>query len=253
MQYVTTDAIVLRSKKTGERDKLVSFLTRDHGKMMCLVRGISKTGHKYGSAIELFSLQHIMFCRARAHARATLTSATLVDAQYALRTDMQKFCAASFFVDAVDTFVAGEGGVGHEVFDILANALTCLALDDTTFVGIWFVFRLLDVLGHRVICDVCAGCGSSVETLQEMVLAPSLGGVVCSSCHTHKRIHGTRITATARRVLAALLQCHTYENARPLIEHIDAQTKAMLREVAWHFIVYFSDGKIKMQKRGIDS
>ena len=58
---VTTEAIVLRSRKQGDTSKIVSLYTRDYGFVDVIAKGAREMKSKFGSALEPFTLSKVTF------------------------------------------------------------------------------------------------------------------------------------------------------------------------------------------------
>jgi len=52
MPPYTGDALVLRTYKLGEADRIVSILTRRHGKVRAVAKGVRKTKSRFGARLE---------------------------------------------------------------------------------------------------------------------------------------------------------------------------------------------------------
>jgi len=59
------DAVVLRTYKTGESDRIVVLWTRTHGKVRVLAKGIRKTTSRLGATLEPLSFVHIDLVKSR--------------------------------------------------------------------------------------------------------------------------------------------------------------------------------------------
>ncbi len=61
MQRIVDAAIILGRRDYGEADKIISFLTREHGKLSGMVKGARRAKSKLAGGIELFSIASITF------------------------------------------------------------------------------------------------------------------------------------------------------------------------------------------------
>ena len=50
------DAIVLRTHPLGEADRIITLLTRRHGKVRAVAKGVRRTGSRFGARLEPFTL-----------------------------------------------------------------------------------------------------------------------------------------------------------------------------------------------------
>ncbi|PMC75402.1 DNA repair protein RecO, partial [Brachybacterium sp. UMB0905] len=67
------DAIVLRTHPLGEADRIITLLTRRHGKVRAVAKGVRRTGSRFGARLEPFSLVDVQL-----HAGRSLHTVTQV-------------------------------------------------------------------------------------------------------------------------------------------------------------------------------
>ena len=58
---VTTDAIVLRSRKQGETSKIVTLYTSDYGKVTVIAKGAREMKSKFGASLEMGAVSRVVF------------------------------------------------------------------------------------------------------------------------------------------------------------------------------------------------
>ena len=90
-------AVVLRTHQLGEADRIVTFLTRAHGKVRAVAKGVRRTSSKFGGRLEPFQHIDIQF----AQGRGSLEVVTQVEALHASRIgrDYGRFTAAQVLVE----------------------------------------------------------------------------------------------------------------------------------------------------------
>ncbi|MGH3506722.1 MAG: DNA repair protein RecO, partial [Nocardioidaceae bacterium] len=65
MNLYRDEAVVLRTQKLGEADRIVTFLTRRHGRVRAVGKGVRRTRSKFGSRLEPFMQVDVQFARGR--------------------------------------------------------------------------------------------------------------------------------------------------------------------------------------------
>ena len=55
MPLYRDEAIVLRTHKLGEADRILTLLTRQHGRVRAVAKGVRRTSSKFGSRLEPFT------------------------------------------------------------------------------------------------------------------------------------------------------------------------------------------------------
>ena len=175
-----TEAIVLRSIRYGEADRILHLYTPGYGRVSAIAKGARRARSRFGARLEPFF--HI---RAVLHeGRSDLLTVTAVDtvaSHGGLRDHAATLDAAARACDAVLRLF--ETGDPHPaVFRLLANHLGLLHSDAAqarTETGLAFRLKLLLAAGIVPQLAACAVCG---ETEHLNGFSGAAGGVVCSSC-----------------------------------------------------------------------
>src|SRR3989337_969412 len=95
------EAVVLKTIKLGEADRIVTLMTRSHGKVRAVAKGVRKTKSRFGARLEPFTLVNLMIYKGRKDLD-TITSADIVSSFDSLRTDYRRLTAAAAVVELVD-------------------------------------------------------------------------------------------------------------------------------------------------------
>jgi len=175
-----TEAIVLRSIRFGEADRILHLYTLEHGRLSAIAKGARRARSRFGARLEPF-----LRVRAQLHeGRSDLLTVTGVDtvATHAgLREHAATLDAAARACDAVARLF--ETRDPHpEVFHLLANELALLAADPAhgrAGNGLAFRLKLLLAAGIVPQLSACTVCG---ETEHLRGFSGAAGGVVCEAC-----------------------------------------------------------------------
>lgn len=171
------EAVVLRSIKLGEADRIVTLYTREHGKVRAVVKGVRKTKSRFGARLEPFTRVDVMLYRGRGELD-TVTAADVVDGFDPIRRDFDLLAAASVLVEVIERITPDREG-STSTFDLLSGGLTALANRRGDSVLPAFLMKLLSLSGFYPEVRVCSGCGRAA-TLGGFSVA--LGGAVCRDC-----------------------------------------------------------------------
>jgi DNA repair protein RecO (recombination protein O) len=175
-----TDAIVLRSIRYGEADRIVHVYTPRHGRLNAIAKGARRSRSRFGARLEPFFRVRMVLHEGRSDLY-TVTSADTIDPHAALRDRADTLDAAARACDAVSRLF--DSTEPHpEVFTLLANELALLSGVPTQAGpanGLAFRLKLLLAAGILPQLASCAACGDA-EDLSGF--SPAAGGVVCSSC-----------------------------------------------------------------------
>jgi DNA repair protein RecO (recombination protein O) len=175
-----TEAIVLRSIRYGEADRILHLYTPRHGRLSAIAKGVRRARSRFGARLEPFFHVRAVLHEGRSEL-FTVTAVDTIDAHGPLRDAAATLDAAARACDAVSRLF--ETSEPHpEVFRLLANALSLLSADPaqaSAANGLAFRMKLLLAAGFVPQLGACAACGEP-EHLHGFSAAA--GGVVCSSC-----------------------------------------------------------------------
>ena len=180
------EAIILRTYKLGEADRIIVMLTRHHGQVRAVAKGVRRTTSRFGARLEPFSMTDVQL-----HAGRTLdvvTQAEIIDPfGRAVCADYAMFTCASTMVETAERLSADNGDLGTEAspqqYLLLAGALAAMAhrrhapgliLDS-------YLLRALALGGWAPSCYDCALCGAPGP---HRAFHVQVGGAVCESCRS---------------------------------------------------------------------
>ncbi len=186
-----TDAIVLRSIRYGEADRILHLYTPAHGRVAAIAKGARRSRSRFGARLEPFFQIRAVLHEGRGDLY-TVTGAETIDARPRLRESADALDGAARACDAVARLF--ETGDPHpEVFTLLANELTLLAGGapggDPERAGSHagpanaLAFRLKLLLAAGIVPQLgsCATCGEREHLTS---FSAAAGGVVCNSCES---------------------------------------------------------------------
>src|SRR3954449_8454350 len=121
---VKTQAVVLRSIRYGEADRIVHLYTPHRGRVGAIAKGVRRSRSRFGGRLEPFFRLDLVLHEGRGEL-LTVTSAATVDGYPHLRSDGRTLDAAARACDAFNRLF--ETTEPHpEVFNLLCNALALL-------------------------------------------------------------------------------------------------------------------------------
>lgn len=176
------EAIVLKTIKLGEADRIVTLFTRQNGKVRAVAKGIRKTKSRFGARLEPFTRANLMIYRGRN--LDTITSADIVTSFDDLRRSYQTLTAAIAMADAVEK-ITPDRESAHSTYSLLLAGLHALSEAGEASIVPAFLVKLLAVSGYHPQLDSCAGCERSGVDL--VGFSPALGGAVCEDCWREDR------------------------------------------------------------------
>jgi DNA repair protein RecO (recombination protein O) len=175
-----TEAIVLRSIRYGEADRILHLYTPGYGRLSAIAKGARRSRSRFGARLEPFFHIRAMLHEGRSDL-LTVTGVDTITAHGGVREHAATLDAAARACDAVSRLF--ETADPHpEVFRLLANELALLHADAThgrPGNGLAFRLKLLLAAGIVPQLAACAVCGEA-EHLRGF--SGAAGGVVCSAC-----------------------------------------------------------------------
>ncbi len=175
-----TEAIVLRSFRYGEADRILHLYTPQRGRVSAIAKGVRRAKSRFGGRLEPFFRLQLVLYEGRSD-MLTVTSAETLAGHRLLREDARALDAAARACDAVGRLF-GDGEAQAGVYHLLANQLTLLDADAskaTRANALAFRLKLLLAAGFAPQLAACASCG---EREHLSGFSGSAGGVVCSAC-----------------------------------------------------------------------
>ncbi|EWC58888.1 DNA recombination and repair protein RecO [Actinokineospora spheciospongiae] len=241
MSLYRDTGVVLRVQKLGEADRIITLITRNHGKVRAVAKGVRRTTSRLGARVEPFAHVDVQFYTGRT--LDVITQVQTIDAFGAgIVGDYQRYTSACAVLETADRMSAEEGEPVLRLYLLVGGALRALAdgTRDPSLVLDAFLLRALAFAGWSPALSECARCG---DPGPHRAFSIQAGGSVCPRCKppgsaspTHEVLtlmaalaDGTwavaeRATDAARReasgLVAALLQWHLERQLRslPLVE-----------------------------------
>ncbi len=185
MSAVKTHAFVLKTQDYRDTSILGDFYTRDHGRIRGILKGARGSRASFGSTLEPFSLNEILFYkRKRGGDLHLVTQAELLDLYPAAREDLERLAYASYFTELVSELVETEE-THSEIFDLMDDSFRFLSSGASPKrCARIFEVKLLELLGLMPEIQACVFCrGESPDPAYFNVPA---GGVHCKDCGAKK-------------------------------------------------------------------
>ncbi|GAA3646284.1 DNA repair protein RecO [Microbacterium marinilacus] len=192
------EAVVLRTHKLGEADRIVTMLSREHGKVRAVAKGVRRTSSKFGARLEPFMVADVQLYEGRS-LDIVQQAESLGSYGAEIAADYERYTAASAMVESADRLTHDEPAPNQ--YFLLVGALRSLSRGEhsprPTLDS--YLLRSLSLAGWAPALEDCARCGRPGP--HDMFLA-QLGGTVCAACAPP----GTpRVSATVLGLLRALL------------------------------------------------
>jgi DNA repair protein RecO (recombination protein O) len=180
-----TDAVVLRSFRFGEADRVLHLYTLDRGRVGAVAKGIRKTKSRFGARLEPLSHVELMLHQGSGELQ-TVTGVELVRSHHETREHPYRLSVGLLGAEAMLRLFT-EQEANERAFKALTRFLDLLdglgpvqrraGLDP---LALSFQLKLLWLSGYLPHLTSCAECGSRTDRL--IGYSAKSGGAVCRSC-----------------------------------------------------------------------
>ena len=122
MPLYRDEAIVLRTHKLGEADRIITLLTRHHGRVRAVARGVRRTSSRWGSRLEPFT--HVDLMIADGRTLDVITQAeTLIPFSMELGNDYERYTAGTAMLETAERLVVEDKEPALQQFLLLVGGL----------------------------------------------------------------------------------------------------------------------------------
>ena len=207
MALYRDEAVVLRTYKLAEADRIVVLFSRGRGKVRAVAKGVRRTRSKFGSRLEPGSVVQLQLYEGRN--LDIITQAERAVAFTNLRADLDRYGRATLLLEIIDSAVA-EGEANPALYKLLTGALGELERAGNPLVVPTFVAKFLVLEGVQPLVDACVRCGAVTGLVSIQIHE---GGVLCANCPA-----GEPISDEARAALGHVFDGrvrHVLDNTPP--------------------------------------
>jgi DNA repair protein RecO (recombination protein O) len=180
MSLYRDTGVVLRVHKLGEADRIVTLITRRHGKVRAVAKGVRRTKSRFGARLEPFCHVDVQFYTGRT--LDVVTQVETVDAfGIGLVNDYSRYTTGCAVLETADRLAVEEGEPALKLYLLVAGALRALAgrQRDPSLVLDAFLLRAMAYAGWAPAITECARCA---QPGPHRAFSVPAGGAVCPRC-----------------------------------------------------------------------
>ena len=232
-----SEALVLRTYPLKEADLVVSFLTRDQGKLRGVAKRARRPKSAFGAGLERLSHVRMAYFQRETRELVNLDSCELIRSQFGLVSDYQASVALDYFAEVAEQLLPS-GEANDRFFRLLLAVLDSLqpagagpvagagiisepqpsgsgvaaSMDAAgrvwravTYFSLWSV-RLSGMLPEL---HVCLGCGAMLDHPERAFFSRGRSGLVCGHCRSGPGSAGGNsweLSAESRGIAAEMLR-----------------------------------------------
>ena len=214
MSLYHDQGVVLRTHKLGEADRIVTLLTKGHGKVRAVAKGVRKTKSRFGGRLEPTS--HVRLLLYEGRELDIVTQAESIDHFRAIRDDLDRLGQAVSMLEAADQ-LALEREPSSRLYDMLVGALRTLAAQGSPLVVPAFFLKLLALEGFRPQVESCLVCGDEGPLV---AWAIEDGGLRCAAHRQGTAVSGEAVTVL-QDILGGRLGAALGQAQGPVVAEVD--------------------------------
>ncbi|MBR5245768.1 MAG: DNA repair protein RecO [Clostridia bacterium] len=180
-----TDGLILKEQNIGEKDKLVTVLTRHNGLVRAFVRGAKSVNNRKNSSTGMFCFSKL--CLYKTKESYIIDEAEPIELFFELRNDLEKLSLAQYFGELVITLVQ-EDEPAEEYLRLILNSLHFLAKGKMPVEQVKAIteLRLMCIAGYMPNLVACDRCGE-YET-NTMYFDVEDGLLYCENCMSNSML-----------------------------------------------------------------
>jgi DNA repair protein RecO (recombination protein O) len=174
------DAVVLRTHKLGEADRIITLLTKHHGQVRAVAKGVRRTSSRFGSRLEPFMVVDLQLVSGRS---LDIVTQAVAKGAYgtSIASDYGRYTVAAAMTETAEKLTDVDAESGTAQYSLLVGALAALSRGEhpAELILDSYLLRALATGGWAPSFTDCARCGAAGP--HDAFSAP-LGGVVCPQC-----------------------------------------------------------------------
>ncbi len=178
----TDEGIVLRRVNYAEADRVLTVLTREHGKVGVIVRGVRRAGSRMAAQTDLFERSRMQLAEGRGELLVLAQAQRASGPPPGLTGDPRRSACAAVIAELTDRVLEGHHP-DPEVYALVAGSLDELGDPgrDPRRALVWFGRQMIDRLGYAPQLERCASCSGPLAEAAAVFSAPG-GGLLCPDC-----------------------------------------------------------------------
>jgi DNA repair protein RecO (recombination protein O) len=244
---VKTKAIVLKSRDLRETSKLTTFFTATHGKVTGVLKGIRKDHRKFGSSVDRFSVNDIVYYQYKRSDIHLVSQCDLTQYFFPIRQDYNRNLAANYALELVEVVMPVEEP-NHHVFQALLAFLEALTTtQDIEKLVFIFQIKILHLSGFSPHLDSCVRCNRTIHGRARFNLA--LGGLLCPSCPSPN----THSTLISKGTVSSILHLESHAWAQAMKLGLTRTTRRELKYILNNFLLYHLERRLKSARFLLES
>lgn len=237
-----TEGIVLSKFDFRETSLIANFYTRDFGKISGILKGVKEDPKKFGSTLELFSYNDIIFYKRRNSSLHLVSQCDIKDNFNTVRQAIYKIGVGNVMMELLSVIMPQEDK-NEEVLDLTLSSLRELEINNNPGkIMRIFKIKILTLSGFKPHFDSCISCGIKVNGQSKFSVR--LGGLLCAKCYQKD----TAARMIFRGTVSSILYIQKSDFKNNLNLGMNLQIQKELDSVLNSFLNFHLEKELKSQK-----
>jgi DNA repair protein RecO (recombination protein O) len=183
---IKTEAIILKTMKYRDTSKIVTFYTKEYGKLKGIAKGARTAKNKFGSSLEPMTLSMLVIYKKDHRDLHLISQCDAINSFKNLTEDLDRMTTAFAVIELINQVTHDEER-NPALFELLGETLSALNSSLKNYSSYFHAFqiRLATLFGYAPNFEVCAECGNSLVIAngeKQFAFQLARGAVFCNSC-----------------------------------------------------------------------
>ncbi len=239
-----TEGIVLKTFDLRESSRIAIFFTKEYGKVSGVLKGIRKDHKKFGSSVDRFTVNDIVYYQYRNSDLHLISHCDLKSYFYPIRQDLKKSLAASYILELVNLIMPSEEK-NVKIYRLMLDFLESLQgveHSDASLLVHFFQIKILSLSGFKPHLDTCLKCKRAI--IEKARFSLREGGLVCLDCAAGD----STLELLSPGAVSSIIYAEGHEWPICLRLKLTESVQKELKYVLNNFLVFHLGRKIKSAK-----
>ncbi len=201
MAVLTSEAVVLRTWPVHEADLVVSFFTRDYGRMTGVAKSALKSRRRFGGALEPMTVARAWFAERPKQDLVRLDQLEIIRSPLSLPVDPTRLSVLSLFAEVLEEALP-EHDPQETVFRLIVSVLEQTTVEQPWMPLTYFVLWMTRLMGLLPDIAHCTACGETLETGETTFNAYADG----LFCRVHRNGNASELSADSWQLALKMLR-----------------------------------------------
>lgn len=185
---VKTEAIVLKSMKYRDTSKIVTFYSKEYGKLKGIAKGARTAKNKFGSSLEPMTRSMLVIYKKEHQDIHLISQCDAIESYRNMMDNLDRMGNALAVLELANQ-VTHEEEKNPALFDLLVNTLDALNSSNKNYNNFLqaFKLRLAGIFGYAPNLEKCNKCGKTIDTSfgeKRFAFQTARGAIFCNRCYT---------------------------------------------------------------------